>query len=305
MPPQKVSFLEKIESENLKKEQSEWVREKNILLVCEKVKIDIEKFLPKNPEILNLSLDHTMNNCFQVISWYLEMTYSKESLREGNILFHEILQNYRDWKEISLNKLKNFITHTEIKKWALKSYSLLLDYLQEIEGQIDERNSIAREEIGNFSKEVLTFLEVENILKKKLRLLDISSKRNIQLNLTSFIEWSIYIEPIIFELITDLIHNSLKYSEEWSEITCEINQDYHNCTVSISDKGRGLKREEIFQVFEHKKRLQHSDWQKWSWVWSTKLLTVLDRIFWELYVRSKEGVWTEVTFRVPNRLSFK
>jgi len=110
------------------------------------------------------------------------------------------------------------------------------------------------------------------------------------------------LKPILVELIADLLDNSIKYSDIWTQIDVVVTQTREWITVSVSDEWYWIKEKEIDKVFKYKERLNNSEGKRGSGIWWFKLKKVVSELWWKLFFKSKPWVWTEILFRVPSSL---
>jgi len=258
----------------------------------EKVRIDIERLLPDNSQIIQKALRHTTNNTLWVILWYMNIIFSQEDYKKGYIIFAQLQDGFNNWYYIDCTSLINFISETSYIEWKEYNYNKLLKYIKKLEKNISEENLYCEVDC---CKKIFTFEEINEIIINNPNISELIKWFIYNLQIKSFIENNIYIEPIIFDILVDLLHNSLKYSDDWTKINVEINQTSSCINISVSDEWFWIKKEDIQEMFKYKKRLNNSEWKEWNGIWWTKALYIINKLNWELYVKSKEWVWTKIS----------
>jgi len=123
----------------------------------------------------------------------------------------------------------------------------------------------------------------------------------ITFKFTSYLWDKFKIKPIFIELLIDLIDNSIKYSDIWTKIDVIVNQTKEWITISVADEWFWIKNEDIEKIFEHGKRLDNVGYNNWNGIWLAKLLHEINKAWWDLFVKSKLWVWTEILFKIPDK----
>lgn len=83
--------------------------------------------------------------------------------------------------------------------------------------------------------------------------------KKIKLNLVCEKDFEIYADPIRLEqVMINLLDNALKYSNEHSEVTLEVNQKENNTIISVIDTGIGIPPDEVGFIFEKLYRVEKS-----------------------------------------------
>lgn len=145
------------------------------------------------------------------------------------------------------------------------------DHLTEMEKQKMYSNSLKEvNRLDSIVSNILTARQIESgestLQKEKIQLDDFITKRveilkstlaknhTIYLNLKPI---ETYIDKLSFEsILTNLIENSVKYSDKGSEIKIDLTSTNSNFTLSISDYGLGITNEEKKHIFNKFYRVQ-------------------------------------------------
>ncbi|MFY3792094.1 sensor histidine kinase [Ureibacillus sp. MALMAid1270] len=81
----------------------------------------------------------------------------------------------------------------------------------------------------------------------------------IKLNLICEEDFQVYADPVRLEqIILNLLDNALKYSDEHSEVTLEVQKYETKTIISVIDKGIGIQADEIGFIFEKLYRVEKS-----------------------------------------------
>jgi two-component system sensor histidine kinase/response regulator len=156
--------------------------------------------------------------------------------------YTEILQSYKDLNEDK--KLEIIQTVSERANYLLAIINQLLDITRIEKGIITlERETI---ELNSFIKKIITNFEFQ-AHQKKIKIDFTSSKNEFLINLD---------KNKIEEVITNLIDNSLKYSEQNTIVKVSLSEEVNKIVISVQDQGQGIKEEELkylFKLFSNKK----------------------------------------------------
>jgi signal transduction histidine kinase len=159
----------------------------------------------------------------------------------------------------------------------IKGYANILerDNLQPEERK--EYLSIIQEEIKNVIKLVKELFDLAkmdqnqfNIVKEKVQLSKLLSdvitkfklaydEKNILLKLNCAENLNVFVDTIRFgQVISILLDNALKYSNEDSEVTVKAELIKSHIIVKITDQGEGIPQEEISMIWERLHRIEKS-----------------------------------------------
>ncbi|KGR80074.1 sensor histidine kinase [Ureibacillus manganicus] len=83
--------------------------------------------------------------------------------------------------------------------------------------------------------------------------------KKINLHLKCNEDFQVYADPVRLEqIILNLLDNALKYSDEHSEVTLEVQKFENKTIISVIDKGIGIPSDEIELIFEKLYRVEKS-----------------------------------------------
>jgi len=309
--------IEKRDSLKGRENEKKW-ENKKILSTCKVTITKIKNILFKDKESLNSEINHEfqIEDYFNTILGYSLLLYSKEDYFKIEELITILVRKLEVTNKIDSRKLIlliwDLIPEETGESWEVLQESLV-SYLYRMKETITEKNRLAEENPEIFVKQVLTFSKVEEEIQNRLSLLEQEKvpTSSITVTLDSFTDLDnfIYLEPVLLELTVDLIENSLRYSDSWSEVSCKISQNKKSCIISVSDLGKNLEIESLSseleednlsKIFKDERRLDHPD-RVWIWLGATKLLNTLERLHWDIYIKSNGRRGTEITLEVPNK----
>lgn len=104
----------------------------------------------------------------------------------------------------------------------------------------------------------------------------------------------------IKQVLINIISNSIKFSDEDSNIYIEIKDKGEKYTISIQDEGIGMEKEKIEQIFESFKQLEEGDTRKYGGVGLglTVAQKILEYYGEKLIIKSKINEGTTISFYV-------
>jgi len=259
----------------------------SVYCVVDNTKTDIEASISR----------HNSRNILASISWYLYLILNNDNLVEGSYFIIDNLNNsLLKWEPLDFSYLLGFINlyyrgdnlhWDENFKKILKAISILKDK-QTSERYSENKIKINFEDIKHSIIENIShFCDLDDYL--------------INFRFFSNLWIDFYLKPVLITLIIDLVHNSVKYSDTWTKIDVTVNQTKEWITVSVADEWFWIKEEDIEKIFEHGKRLDNVGDNNWNGIWWAKLVYEIDKAWWELFVKSKVWVWTEILFRIPDK----
>lgn len=251
--------------------------------------------------ILNLDKDSTKLDL--AISKFYDIFF-KNNIK-GDDFFLEL-------KETFDNTIK-FEEVIELWGDAIKYYNLLQDTLDFVEMKVNQFNNWFE---NRYSDEELEYEYIIDCIKKPFTIISNSSNFNIIFNKDEKIENSYFIDinfdsrlenkkfsmpTILTDVIRDLVFNSRKYSPIWTNINLVIKQDKELLYISVSDEWIWILESEINNVFEYEYRGSNINGKDWYGIWLTKAFYVVEKLWWEIFLKSKEGVWTMIEILIPNK----
>ncbi len=155
--------------------------------------------------------------------------------------FAEVLINKEGIDEASKKQLGR------IYKESLRLGSLISDMLM-----------LSKIESGDAPKRVLSEVALEDIAKE---VLDGLSEKAQSRNITATIEGSAKLiadQPMIFELIENLVSNAIKYNKDGGSVTVSIADTDAGVCLQVKDTGIGIEREHLPRLCERFYRVDKS-----------------------------------------------
>lgn len=181
--------------------------------------------------------------------------YRKEFL--GNVS-HELKTPIFNIQGYILTLLDGGIEDTEISKLYLQRTDKNVNRMISI---VEDLESISRLESGELSLEYENF-NIYNLIKDVFENLEIKAKgKNIKLSFVNNIEKTIIVyadKRRIFQLINNLVDNSIKYGKENGQTIIDFFDMENVVLVDISDNGIGIDEKFIPRLFERFFRIDKS-----------------------------------------------
>lgn len=140
----------------------------------------------------------------------------------------------------------------EDQKKREKYLGLSMDELNRMNGKIDMILTMSMEEEGMFHLNISDFNLFDLAQELKERFLGIASKP-----LSIIIENNLQNHPFIaadrdhlYQCISNLIENAIKYSGESVEIKVNLSKENESAFIAVRDNGNGIKEENLGKIFE-------------------------------------------------------
>ena len=106
--------------------------------------------------------------------------------------------------------------------------------------------------------------------------------------------------PVVLEVLLD---NALKFAPEDGEIRVSAQLARKKATITISDNGRGISKEELPHIFERFYKVNRSDNLAGSGLGLAIAKEIIDNMHERLWIDSKEGQGTEASFTITLKRS--
>ncbi len=290
--------------------------------------ITIRKKAEKEIELLNSQLEK------RVIERTAELNSNIEALKELNVNFEkEIKKRARAEnrikvalkKEIELNDLKtkflSLVSH-EFKtplSGILTSTILLEKYkLSEQQEKRDKHIKTITSKVHYLNNILNDFLSIERLGSGKVNykftnfnlskivnevvynanmLLKSGQRINIPQNIDEF---SLQQDEKILELIlSNLIHNAIKYSPENTYIDLEITKNYKNIVFIITDQGIGIPQKDQKNIFERYFRAENAFNSQGTGIGLNIVKGHLENLGGSIKFKSKENIGSIFTIALP------
>jgi len=258
----------------------------------------VYNFINDNKKEIEHSLDmHNNMNILASIWWYVYLIFNSDSLIENNLFTLEKLkESVSKWEKPDFTNLLGFIRmnyNGDDLHWN-KDFNKLLKAINILSNKIDKKNL-------EYNQIKINFEDVKHSVRENISHFCNIDDYLINFKFSSYLWIDFYITPVLITLIIDLVHNSIKYSNIWTQINITVNQTKEAINISIADEWYWIKYEDIGKIFEYWKRLDNVWDEEWNGIWWAKLINEINKLWWELFIKSKVWVWTEVLFIIPNK----
>ena len=220
--------------------------------------------------------------------WYRFVSYNLAPVEE----------NLKDMEQFIFNAWHELKTPLAVMKSSLQLAKAKNDYKDSTVDTINEIWKMNRliESLINLSTikkeekldKINVWDEVSEILNDYTSLIE---DKNIKLKVYKKQKSEITANKEYFRILfSNLISNAIKYNkEQWSiEITID------KWTVLIKDAWIGIKKENIWKIFESFYREEESRNEESLWIWLSLVKKIIDIYGWEIKVDSKPWIWTEI-----------
>lgn len=179
--------------------------------------------------------------------------------------------------------MPRFVGH--IKKEAERLVVLIEDIIRL--SQLDEGENLPTEE--------LSLYEVAEGVRENLA--DTAKRKNIGIELTGDTGNMEAVHRLIYEIVYNLCDNAIKYNRDGGKVGINIESNVDTVTLSVSDTGIGIEKEEQEKIFERFYRVDKSH-SKQSGGTGLGLSIVKHAVAYhhgKIYVDSKIGVGTTIS----------
>jgi signal transduction histidine kinase len=153
---------------------------------------------------------------------------------------------------------------------------------------------------GRFEMD-LAIEDPRNIVSDIVSLMDpIAKKKNIEIKSTGPIE----VKPIrcdrekIYQALTNLIGNSLKFTPEGGAVSCSIEDDANAVRFSVKDSGPGISKEDVPLVFNRYWQASRTA-KKGNGLGLYITKGIVEAHGGQIDVKSELGIGTEFSFTIP------
>lgn len=143
------------------------------------------------------------------------------------------------------NKDKTIASQEE---WIDNAYTEIKRTKSLVEDLLFLAKADAGERIGSFEPIDLSYLILE--ISESLNSLAVKKGVNLITNISDIELFTLGDKKRITELFTILIDNALKYTDSGGDVTIDVNATDYEITVSISDTGIGIAKEEQEKIFD-------------------------------------------------------
>ncbi len=254
---------------------------------------------------------------------YLSISAAPIQNREGKMISaasvinditeQKILEERKDdFINMASHELKTPITSMKLYIEALKSTlekqgdarstALLLrikDQTERLQHLVYDLLDVSRIQTGklSFTKERV---RLDNLIAETVELLQSSAKQNILFTNTKPVV--VYADKFrLYQVITNLITNAIKYSDQGKEIIVKIEKKAGKVTVSIQDFGIGITRDQQKKIFERLYQAREDKGNTFPGFGMGLFIAkeIIDRHKGKIWVESEKGKGSTFFFSLP------
>ena len=262
----KTAYLEKINKDLIKTRKELNVLNKNLENRIKERTEEVEQLLKQKDEFIN-QLSHDLKSPLNPMTILLPILEKQEVDPKKIECFQVLRRNVEYMKNIATKTLELAKLNSPKTKFSL--------------GKID-----LKDEIKRIIKNKKTLFESKNLI--------------IQNNITN--KFLINADKLRFEeILSNLLENSVKYSNNNGKITFDAVKENDNVKISISDKGTGMTKKQIKHIFEefYKADKSRHDFES-SGLGLTICRRIVEKHGGKIWVESKgRGKGTTVFFTLP------
>lgn len=262
----KTAYLEKINKDLIKTRKELNVLNKNLEKRIKERTEEVEQLLKQKDEFIN-QLSHDLKSPLNPMTILLPILEKQEVDPKKIECFQVLRRNVEYMKNIATKTLELAKLNSPKTKFSL--------------GKID-----LKDEIKRVVKNKKTLFESKNLI--------------IQNNITN--KFLINADKLRFEeILSNLLENSVKYSNNNGKITFDAVKENDNVKISISDKGTGMTKKQIKHIFEefYKADKSRHDFES-SGLGLTICRRIVEKHGGKIWVESKgRGKGTTVFFTLP------
>lgn len=261
---------------------------KFVFVIVDKLKLTLSDLLLENIYFLLIVLmfSFVIYQMWKYFVW-LNLRPVKEKLEDMEDFVHNAWHELKTplavmSSGLQLSKLtKNFepkvdesLSQIKYMEWLISS---LID-LSEVDS-ITEREQIdVNQEISN----------IYNSLKSK------AIEKNISIQISNSSPCKINANLWHFNvMISNIINNSIKYTNDWWQINIEVNKSY----VKITDNWVWISKDNLENVFKRFFKEDNSRWSDWYGIWLSLVKKISNIYAWNVSIQSEKWQWTTVRVR--------
>jgi len=138
--------------------------------------------------------------------------------------------------------------------------STIYESSEQLDKIVDDILDVSRIESGQRIPLYKKPLSIKILLEKVLNRLSLKSNHNLILEVSTEVPENLeFDEHRIDQVIENLLSNAIKYSPKQSTITIVVEADDHGCSVTVTDQGIGMTKEQIDRVYDKFYRADSSD----------------------------------------------
>ena len=211
----KTANLEKINKDLVKARKELNTLNKNLEIRIKERTKEVEQLLQQKDEFIN-QLSHDLKSPLMPLTVLIPVLEKQETNAKKIEILQVLNRNVQYMKNISIKTLELAKLNSPNTKFSLEEIDIKYELTRIIQNKADLLKSKKIEIKNNINKKII-------VKADKLRL---------------------------EELVSNLIENSVKYSEEFGKITIDAIKEKNHVKISIKDTGLGMTKEQIKHAFE-------------------------------------------------------
>ena len=245
---------------------------------------------------------------------YYETEHIADSFNQVMDRMRVIEESRQEFVSNVSHELKTPLTSVKLLADSLISQNnapveIYKDFMNDIVEEIDRENKIINDLLSLVKMDKKSMdLNIEQVDVNALiesvfkRLLPIAQKSKVDLIFETVRQVTAELDEVKFTLaITNLIENGIKYNHEEGYVKVNLDADYQNFTVMVSDSGIGIPEEDQKNIFERFYRVDKSHSREIGGTGLglsiTKSAILMHR--GSIKVESEEDIGTTFTIKVP------
>ena len=105
----------------------------------------------------------------------------------------------------------------------------------------------------------------------------------------------------ILQVLTNLVSNAIKFTPENWEVIINVWTKENNLYISVIDNWVGISEEDKEKIFEKFWQVKNSLTrnENWTWLWLPIVKNIVEELWWEIDVDTKEWEWSRFTVWLP------
>lgn len=211
----KTANLEKINKDLVKARQELNALNKNLERRIKERTKEVEQLLQQKDEFIN-QLSHDLKSPLMPLTLLIPVLEKQETNAKKIEILKVLNRNIQYMKNISIKTLELAKLNSPNTKFSIERVDLKEEFIRIIQNKMDLLKSKNIDIKNNINKKII-------VKADKLRL---------------------------EELVSNLLENSVKYSNEYGKITIDALEEKNYAKISIKDTGLGMTKEQIKYAFE-------------------------------------------------------
>jgi len=242
------------------------------------------------------------------IMYIIFLNYSKtKRLKKMNETFLMVIHDIKNYSA-NIDAAGQFLlakAYNENNSSMVKHLNIITNNIKEMNGLMESYSKSIK--LAETKKENINEAEIVSLVNEAVKLCTFYARRkNIIIEVDS--PWPDKIVKLdkskFIRILSNLIMNAVKYSDENGKIKISIYQDGNFINISIADNGKGMSKNELRNVFKKFYRAEKDDSNEINLgigLYGSKKLA--KSMGGEIFVESIEGEGSIFTLRIPIKTS--